>query len=322
MRKFYALLRKLTGNGVVDFNSKQERDNWVSSGSGDRRSIDAETAYKFYRMENKPTNNAKLLRKFATRVSGGILSKGEYLLNGKKVLVKGNTKGNVEPYAEYITSNLCKGLLYNLENVPQIVEYLLADSKEYPEVKVHDFDKVSVCEMYNLHTLQFYNWVRLREAGVGVSSPREYVKNNCTAEAKRDISIMILLDALTGNIDRHFNNWDMVVDTEGVAPLLDFGGSLLSNYKNEWRNYKKPTSEIAPDVSKPFKSTHLDQIRLIGFFMEGKVLEINNPKLISDYVFKQAVGVDPKYLTAAKNYFDSRCRSILAILEKEVKVRV
>ena len=209
-------------------------------------------------------NKPRLINKFATMTSRGMLSKGWYDVDGKLCLVKGNTversKDSIiitedyEPIAEVLVSNLL-----DILGVPH-VKYWLEPCSNFPEVKSNgELGVVSVCESYQssinyLESFTFSNYVNYR------FKQQEYdywgAVTRYTPTLKQDIFLMLHVDAIVGNASRHLNNWDILLDFSGeprMAPLLDFGAALLS-----WEH-----GDLRLDDAAPFKYTHQAQIRLI-----------------------------------------------------------
>ena len=74
---------------------------------------------------------------------------------------------------------------------------------------------------------------------------------------------MLAFDAFIGNEDRHENNFDVIVrDGKKYAPpIYDNGGSLLAWATDEELTDTKLRYQF--DKSKPFRSHHAQQIKLI-----------------------------------------------------------
>ena len=74
---------------------------------------------------------------------------------------------------------------------------------------------------------------------------------------------MLAFDAFIGNEDRHENNFDVIVrDGKNYAPpIYDNGGSLLAWATDEELTDTKLRYQF--DKSKPFRSHHAQQIKLI-----------------------------------------------------------
>jgi hypothetical protein len=97
----------------------------------------------------------KLISKFATKTSRGMLSKGWYNVDGGIYLVKGNSKGSYEPFAEYIGSRIVSKITNGFA-----IPYDLEPAELYPEVKTFSFPFVSICPRWEpQNTAQFSRYV-------------------------------------------------------------------------------------------------------------------------------------------------------------------
>lgn len=209
--------------------------------------------------------NTILINYLETRTSRGMLSKGWYSNNGRLLLVKGsNDKCGFEPQSEVLVSNLLS--LLDIEHV----KYWLEDSSKYPEIKSYGNKYVSVCESYKnddiIETIPFCKYVDVMASIRGKNHVSDYWGELLRLDNKlvQDTCLMLHIDAIVGNQDRHLNNWEFLRMTDNsiiMSPLFDFGASLLA-----WDTIvsNKNNNSISPDKSKPFKSTHNEQIKLIS----------------------------------------------------------
>jgi hypothetical protein len=79
------------------------------------------------------------------------------------------------------------------------------------------------------------------------------------ADARESLDRMLTLDYVISNEDRHFNNFGFIrsaetLEWQGFAPIFDSGASL-------WYNSARVGAVVD---SKPFKSKHEDQIKLVN----------------------------------------------------------
>jgi hypothetical protein len=101
-------------------------------------------------------------------------------------------------------------------------------------------------------------------------SPYRHYLDRCEALGIPGVSDaidrMLAVDYIIVNEDRHFNNFGAVRNADtlewiGAAPIFDCGTSL-------W--YDKPIAMFRPSTiqlrSKPFRSTHAEQIKLVKSF--------------------------------------------------------
>ncbi|MDR2898221.1 MAG: hypothetical protein LBU99_05335, partial [Spirochaetaceae bacterium] len=85
-------------------------------------------------------------------------------------------------------------------------------------------------------------------------------------DARRQIDMMLTLDFIIVNTDRHYNNFGLIIDPNtlewlSVAPIYDSGTAMWC---------RDITEDILPDSpyiqSKPFRSRHIHQIELVTDF--------------------------------------------------------
>lgn len=198
----------------------------------------------------------KLIHKEGTRTALGNLSKGWYNLDGKRVMVKGNSYTHYEPYSEVMCYRLSK-----LLEIPYTLEYWLMPAELFPEVSVHQIEHVCVC----------VDFAKPREVESGFrkyidkkyeGAPVDYKKLLFEICHPSYLFYTFVLDAIIGNEDRHLNNIS-VLESKGKvrpAPIYDFGASLLAG-KSDFDIEKYSVQEYFDDC-KPFKETHDEQMKL------------------------------------------------------------
>jgi hypothetical protein len=211
----------------------------------------------------------KLVSKAETKTSRGMLSKGWYIIDGELCLVKGNSvdcNGAIgyEPYSEVIASRIAKKLELDA------VEYNLYAAEHFKEIKVYGIGHVSVCKSYNYKStaiiVQFSEYADSK-SGKAVKNYWDWIHNNAGELDVKRVYDMLLLDSLIGNVDRHLNNWDVLIDkgVTGYAPVMDFGASLLAWESNA--DVKKTAelrdTQIGPDKCKPFGNNHTEQVERV-----------------------------------------------------------
>ena len=190
--------------------------------------------------------------------SDGWLKKKWTIIDGKRCLIKGGSGAiQQEPYNEVIASCLMDRLQVSH------VAYRLILQKDYPYSVCEDFitpDTELVPAWYIVQTLKKENHH---------SSYQHYLR--CCAELgipeiQHALDQMLVVDFLLANEDRHFNNFGVIRNAEtlkwvGAAPIYDTGTSL-------W--FSTPTklihSTAANLPSKPFRDTHIEQIKLVSSF--------------------------------------------------------
>lgn len=197
----------------------------------------------------------------ANKTSNGVISKAIYLINGEYYLVKGCTKGGCDPLSEVLGSRIFNKLV----DYP-VLEYKLDNFGHYIDtIDTYGFEYVSICKKlpYAIHNLYSYMeglslkcWIKINES----------TALQCYIDLGLDLKYlyqMLVVDALVGNEDRHWNNISVCTNNNGkleVAHMLDFGRSLLYN-KSEAELHK--IGSIGPDKSKPIKDLHSKQIQYL-----------------------------------------------------------
>lgn len=194
----------------------------------------------------------------------GCLSKAWYTDDTGAYLVKGNSRSGKgfcgwEPYSEAIATIVAEVL-----GIPHIA-YTTAPAVNFPEVAVFDIPVVSVCRMCNVPKgSQKISALTYIEASMGKPIVDDIWQpfRRLPVDMKGTFD-MLVFDAIIGNVDRHLNNWEYVLNPDNtvtLAPIYDFGNSLLAT---ESRIKSCLDRELGPDKAKPFKETHLQQLRLI-----------------------------------------------------------
>jgi hypothetical protein len=189
--------------------------------------------------------------------SDGWLRKKWKVIDGRRCLIKGGSGATrQEPYNEVLASEIMRRL--GVAHVPYTLTYI----DEYP---------YSVCEDFitsKTELISAWHIMQTKKRSNSVSAYRHFL-NCCAAlgipDARENLDRMLAVDYVIANEDRHFNNFGAVRNADtlewtGLAPVFDCGTSL-------W--YDRPTTMIRPLAkvpSKPFRSSHDEQIKLIGDF--------------------------------------------------------
>lgn len=250
----------------------------------------------------------KLISKQSTKTSRGVLSKGWYSIDNNIYLVKGNSNDSVEPLSEYIGSRIAYGLSYG-----KAVIYSVEKSGLFPDIKA-SFELVSLCLKWNqANTVQFSKYVDAIEQKE-VKDYKVWLLNKATPEMLYDISMLLFIDAIIGNQDRHFNNWDIDIETGNVAPYIDFGASCLAWNRKDWKDIPQRKS-ITPDISKPFAKAHLQQLKIVESFLkrDKQILKIKNPIEVLEDVMNRGNWISndyPQYYNAVYYYLSRRIKRI------------
>ena len=229
----------------------------------------------------------KLINKFATKTSRGMLSKGWYVdENGVEYLVKGNSceEGVIgyEPYSEVIAYRIGK-----LLGLP-VLEYRLIPREEVPDIKVYgNLKHLSICRNYNQGNIKDIKpyWGYMKMVGGENSDLFSFYRNS--GLNVEFLFKMLVFDAVIGNTDRHLNNFDVeIVNGKPRNTIIyDNGASLLA-----WKSYRYVSNmrvsdtKLYADSSKPFKRTHYQQVRLVRKYCNGRSLFGNIDK---EYLYRK-----------------------------------
>jgi hypothetical protein len=189
--------------------------------------------------------------------SDGWLKKKWIIAGDKRCLIKGGSNpAQQEPYNEMIASTVMRRL--NIPHIPYTV-------------KVIDEMPYSVCEDFITDQTELISaWhIMQTQRKLNHQSTYQHYLSCCHSLGIPGISNaidrMLAVDYLIANEDRHFNNFGAVRNADalewiGAAPVFDCGTSL-------W--YDRFTPQIVPSAklpSKPFRSTHAEQIKLVTSF--------------------------------------------------------
>jgi len=189
--------------------------------------------------------------------SDGWLKKKWVMAGDKRCLIKGGSGATrQEPYNEVLASRVCHRL--NIPHIPYTV-------------KVIDEMPYSVCEDFITEQTELISaWhIMQTQRKLNHHSSYQHYLSCCHSLGIPGVSDaidrMLAVDYLIANEDRHFNNFGAVRNADtlewtGAAPIFDCGTSL-------W--FDKPNALIRPSAklpSKPFRSTHAEQIKLVTSF--------------------------------------------------------
>jgi len=203
-------------------------------------------------------DNADLDLMSPDNTSDGQLKKKWIIADGKRCLVKG---GSAPAYQEPLNEVLATAMMRRIKTIPYVPYKLIWD----------DNLPYSVCEDFitpQTELVSAWHILQTKKKENHISWYQHYV--DCCEElgiphVRESLDRMLTIDFLISNTDRHFNNFGAVRDAEtlewiGAAPVFDCGTSI-------WHNQATHMIISANDVlSKPFRSKHTDQIRLVTNF--------------------------------------------------------
>lgn len=152
--------------------------------------------------------------------TNGMLPKTWRRINNKVLLYKGSTNylglanTGMEPYSEYYAQQVADTLGYNY------VKYSLDTWKG---------QLVSICPLFTSKDISFVPIGLIVKSG-GIKNVFNYIKE---LGFEKDLSNLLLFDAITANQDRHFGNFGLLRENDtgkyiSLAPIFDNGESLLS----------------------------------------------------------------------------------------------
>jgi hypothetical protein len=229
--------------------------------------------------------------------SDGWLRKKWVIADGKRRLMKGGSGVfHQEPFNEVIASLLMTRLSVNH------IDYTLTFDGEKP---------YSLCENFVTPETELISAYRVIES-MKKSNQDSYLTHflRCCercgiADAQASLDRMLTLDYIISNEDRHYGNFGFIRDAEtlkwlGFAPIFDCGTSL-------WYD----TARVGAIVeSKPFKSKHDEQIRLVrdcGWFSLSDLAGVEEEVV---KIFANSPDVDEARATAIAKAIISRANQI------------
>ena len=199
----------------------------------------------------------------------------------------GARNAGLEPYCEVLGAEIANRLIQN--------------SVSYKLVRLHG-ELASKCKAF---TSEEYGYVPITRYPVNHSSPSDLVRFYGQIGSEDDFRRMVVLDALTFNVDRHAGNHGVLVNNETqeavcMAPVFDMNMSMLPYVeRDEFEDIGRKLTEYGPRIGDDFTrmgqqavtpSIRSDLIGLKGFtfsfrgddrFPEWRV------KLLEEYVNRQ-----------------------------------
>ncbi|MDR3284414.1 MAG: HipA domain-containing protein, partial [Treponema sp.] len=195
--------------------------------------------------------------------SDGWLKKKWVIADGKRMLLKGGSGPYYqEPFNEAAAASLMERL--GIPHAPYSIAWDKGKAGEnaYPLSVCEDFvsgDTELISAWHILSTqkkpnhLSYYQFFLHCCEALGIPGMEEYLDR------------LLAVDFLTANTDRHYNNFGALRKAEtlewlGPAPVFDTGTSL---WHDQIETLIHPAFKVS---SKPFKSTHEEQIKLVRSF--------------------------------------------------------
>ena len=184
--------------------------------------------------------------------SDGCLKKRWKIMDGKRCLVKaGEYPFHQQPFNEVIASAIMERLgiphaPYSLAWIDDM-PYSVCENFVKPDTDLVSAWRVICSQPKANHENEYMHYIRLcKEFGI--------------AEIEHYLDMMLVLDYIIANEDRHFGNFGLIRNAETLewispAPIFDSGTSLGYNRLN---NYI-----FKVENCKPFKKTHGEQLKLV-----------------------------------------------------------
>jgi hypothetical protein len=210
----------------------------------------------FEKLHRKNLNPNTLNLISPDNTTDGVLHKKWKIINNKRCLIKGGTGIDCQEVAnEVLASSICKRLgIY------------------YVNYKIIEFDdnKYSICEDFITRDTELVTAWHIKKTIKNDDSTSDFNSLITKAEdfgikdVRRHFNMMLTLDFIIANTDRHYNNFGFIRDVNtlewlSVAPIYDSGSSM-------WRGKPIIKATDIHIVSKPFINTHMNQIKLVNDF--------------------------------------------------------
>jgi len=236
--------------------------------------------------------------------SDGILKKKWKIIDNKRCLIKGGSKPfNQEVANEVLASRVCERL-----GIPHINYGIMEiDGKKYcacEDFVTGDTELVTAWRVMNL--IKKKNHISDHESFIAK------VEEFGIQDVRKRIDMMLVLDFIIVNTDRHYNNFGLIRDANtlewiSVAPIYDSGTSMwCKDIPNEMdaRNIKIE--------SKPFRSTHDKQIELVSDLSWLDISALDG--IEEEYAEMLSMSV------ADPSVFDTRNKALCSALKERIRM--
>lgn len=242
--------------------------------------------------------------------SDGWLKKKWRIIGGERILFKGGSGSNhQEPYNEVLATAIMNRLGIDC------AQYTLTLIGNNPYSACKDFITAET-ELVTAH-----NIIRAVKKPNNSSIYEHYIdccKEFGITDIQDKINQMLTLDFIIVNEDRHLNNFGLIRNAQtleyiSAAPIYDNGTSMWFNTATQ--NMKAGAREIG---SKPFKTNHSDQIKLVTDF---EWLELDKLKGI-DEEFAEILKTNEHIDAARKDTLCSLLNSRIELLQNAMNQTV
>ena len=236
--------------------------------------------------------------------SDGVLRKKWKIIDGKRCLIKSGS----EPFRQEVPNEILASRICERLDIPFI---------NYEAIEI-DGEKYSVCEDFITGDTELVTAWHIRKSIPKRNNISEYESYIVFAESlgvtdiRRRTDMMIVLDFIIANTDRHYNNFGLIRDANtlewiSAAPIYDSGTSMWCRKMQE---DIEPLSENTE--SKPFRNRQINQIKLVKDF--------------SWIDFSALDGIEDEFAailketTASSPSFEIRNRTLCAALRKRIEL--
>jgi hypothetical protein len=231
--------------------------------------------------------------------SGGMLPKKWTWRNGTTWLIKcGSGYYKQEPFNEVIASKIMN--LLGINNV----DYTLEWKDDEPRCACKNMlDGTNEL----IHAWDIVHEIKIKDDKY--STFLKLTKNTGIHNIQQGLNKILVLDYIIANTDRHFNNIGFLRDSHslqysGLAPVYDSGTSL-------WHD--KDADEIREEKkceSKPFKSTHQDQIKKVNALRWLNINSLSSINEIVHEVLKENKKIDQNRIFSITTKLHNRIKYI------------
>ena len=231
--------------------------------------------------------------------SDGWLRKKWIIADGKRLLMKGGSGAwKQEPLNEVIASRICKRL-----GIPHVTYTLTFDGG----------NPYSLCENFvttETELVPAWRLFQTKQRRIETSlfdHLLDCCESLCIPGARAALNMLLTLDYIISNEDRHWNNFGIIRDVNtleplGFSPIYDSGSSL-------W--YATDTQRIGEELScKPFRNDQREQIKLVDDYswFEHQALDGLSNEIME--VLSQSDDIDNNRAVAITGAVMERCRHI------------
>jgi len=186
--------------------------------------------------------------------SDGMLKKKWKIIDGKRCLIKGGSSLiNQEVANEVLASRICERL-----GIPFVKYWIMEiDSERYCVCEDFITGETELVTAWHIKSL-----IKKENRISDYESFIKKVEELGISDVRQKIDMMLVLDFIISNSDRHYNNFGLIRNADtlewlSVAPIYDSGTSM-------WCKKMPGEFNSGKDESKPFRSTHERQIELVS----------------------------------------------------------